>query len=102
MHQSRTQETAVLRNSWASDARWQGIKRNYSADDVVRLRPTVKVEHTLARRGAEAFWQLLQSEPYVVALGAMNGSQAVQMVKAGLKSIYLSGWQVAADANLAR
>ncbi|MDQ2981838.1 MAG: isocitrate lyase [Actinomycetota bacterium] len=82
-------------------ARWQGIARPYSGDDVLRLRGPVHVEHTLARLGAERLWRLLADEPYVAALGAMTGGQAVQMAKAGLKAIYLSGWQVAADANLA-
>jgi isocitrate lyase len=81
--------------------RWEGIERLYSKEEVERLRGTVRVEHTLARLGAERLWQLLQEEDYVAALGAMTGGQAVQMVKAGLKAIYLSGWQVAADANLA-
>ncbi len=81
--------------------RWDGIERPYTEHDVERLRGSVQVEHTLARLGAERLWQLLQDEPYVAALGAMTGGQAVQMVKAGLKAIYLSGWQVAADANLA-
>jgi isocitrate lyase len=82
-------------------ARWAGIRRDYTTDDVARLRGSVHVEYTLARRGAEKLWQLLHSEPYVAALGALTGNQALQMVEAGLKSIYLSGWQVAADANLA-
>jgi isocitrate/methylisocitrate lyase len=81
--------------------RWDGIERPYTEEDVEQLRGSVHVEHTLARLGAERLWQLLQDEPYVAALGAMTGGQAVQMVKAGLKAIYLSGWQVAADANLA-
>lgn len=81
--------------------RWQGIERPYGEEDVRRLRGSVAVEHTLARLGAERLWRLLQDEPYVSALGAMTGGQAVQMVKAGLKAIYLSGWQVAADANAA-
>src|SRR2546429_1517532 len=80
--------------------RWHGIERPYSQDDVERLRGSVVVEQTLARLGAERLWQLLQEEPYVASLGALSGGQAVQMVKAGLKSIYVSGWQVAADANL--
>ncbi len=80
--------------------RWDGIERPYTPDDVARLRGSFKIEHTLARLGAERLWQLLQDEPYVAALGAMTGAQAVQMVKAGLDAIYLSGWQVAADANL--
>ena len=81
--------------------RWEGIERPYGDDDVERLRGSVRVEHTLARLGAERLWQLLSDEPYVAALGAMTGGQAVQMVKAGLQAIYLSGWQVAADANVA-
>jgi isocitrate lyase len=81
--------------------RWQGIERPYTEDDVERLRGSVTVEHTLARLGAERLWRLLNEEPYVAALGAMTGGQAVQMVKAGLQAIYLSGWQVAADANVA-
>src|SRR5437762_38802 len=81
--------------------RWEGIERPYTREDVERLRGTVHVEHTLARLGAEHLWQLLQDEECVAALGALTGGQAVQMVKAGLKAIYLSGWQVAADANLA-
>jgi isocitrate lyase len=85
----------------ASSRRWDGIERPYTREDVERLRGTVRVEHTLARLGAERLWQLLQDEECVAALGALTGGQAVQMVKAGLKAIYLSGWQVAADANLA-
>ncbi|HWM14400.1 MAG TPA: isocitrate lyase, partial [Gaiellaceae bacterium] len=81
--------------------RWEGIERPYAEEDVERLRGSVQVEHTLARLGAERLWELLEEEPYVAALGALTGGQAVQMVKAGLKAIYLSGWQVAADANLA-
>ena len=90
-----------LAERWANDARWQGVSRPYSADDVLRLRGTVVIEHTLARLGAERLWHLLHTEDYVPALGALTGNQAVQQVKAGLKAIYLSGWQVAADANLA-
>jgi isocitrate lyase len=86
---------------WDNSARWSGIQRNYSAADVVRLRGSVHVEHSLARRGAERLWQLLHQEDYVSALGALTGNQALQQVKAGLKAIYLSGWQVAADANVA-
>jgi isocitrate lyase len=85
----------------ANNGRWRGIERPYSREDVERLRGTVHVEHTLARLGAERLWELLHTEPYVPTLGALTGGQAVQMVKAGLKAIYLSGWQVAADANLA-
>ena len=94
-------EADVLARRWAQEPRWRGIRREYQPADVVRLRPSVAVEHTLARRGAERLWTLLQSRPYVATFGALTGSQAVQMVKAGLQAIYLSGWQVAADANLA-
>lgn len=80
--------------------RWDGITRPYSDEDVAKLRPSVKIDYTLARRGAEKLWELLNNEPYVTSLGALTGAQAVQMVKAGMKSIYMSGWQVAADANL--
>ncbi|WP_130619051.1 isocitrate lyase [Dyella amyloliquefaciens] len=86
---------------WKNNTRWSGIQRNYSAEDVARLRGTVQVEHTLARRGAERLWKSLQKEEFVNALGALTGNQAMQQVKAGLQAIYLSGWQVAADANLA-
>ncbi|GGK93755.1 isocitrate lyase [Sphaerisporangium melleum] len=89
-----------LRRDWESDPRWQDVERTYTAEDVVRLRGTVQEEHTLARLGAERLWSLLRTEDYVHALGALTGNQAVQQVKAGLKAIYLSGWQVAADANL--
>jgi isocitrate lyase len=84
-----------------TDARWEGITRPYSADDVLRLRGSVAVEHTLARLGAERLWELLQTDPFVAGLGAVTGNQAVQQVRAGLSAIYVSGWQVAADANLA-
>jgi isocitrate lyase len=90
-----------LKLDWQNNPRWYGVKRPYSADDVVRLRGTVNVEHSLARRGAEKLWHYLHNEPFVNALGAMTGNQAMQQVKAGLKAIYLSGWQVAADANTA-
>jgi isocitrate lyase len=90
-----------LRREWAVSPRWAGIRRNYSAEDVVRLRGTVHVEHSLARLGATKLWKSLHREPMVNALGALTGNQALQQVKAGLKAIYLSGWQVAADANLA-
>src|SRR5690242_18089846 len=89
-----------LEENWKSDERWKGIGRPYSAEKVIGLRGSIDIEHTLARRGAEKFWNLLKTEPYVHALGALTGNQAVQQVKAGLKAIYLSGWQVAADANL--
>jgi len=94
-----TQSASELSKQWQSDARWTGILRPYSGEDVARLRGSIHVEHTLARLGAERLWTLLHTEPYVAALGALTGNQAVQQVKAGLKAIYLSGWQVAADAN---
>ncbi|ULT57442.1 isocitrate lyase [Neobacillus drentensis] len=91
---------AYLQESWEMDSRWKGISRPYSAEDVIKLRGSIDIEHTLARRGAEKLWKLLHEEDYIHALGALTGNQAVQQVKAGLKAIYLSGWQVAADANL--
>jgi isocitrate lyase len=94
-------QVAELQQGWASDPRWDGIERTYTAADVVRLRGSVQEEHTLARLGAERLWSLLTSKDYVNSLGALTGNQAVQQVKAGLQAIYLSGWQVAADANLA-
>jgi isocitrate lyase len=90
---------AQLTGEWQSDARWTDVVRPYAAEDVVRLRGSVAIEHTLARLGAERLWDLLHAEAYVAALGAMTGNQAVQQVKAGLKAIYVSGWQAAADAN---
>ncbi len=92
---------AELERMWKTDARWKGIERPYSGADVERLRGSVQIEYTLARLGAERLWHLLHTEKFVPALGALTGNQAVQQVKAGLKAIYLSGWQVAADANLA-
>jgi isocitrate lyase len=89
-----------LERDWRENPRWQGITRPYSAADVVRLRGSVQIEYTLAKLGAQRLWELMHTEPYVAALGALTGTQAVQMVQAGLKAIYLSGWQVAADANL--
>ncbi len=89
------------RNGTGRQERWSGIERPYGQDEVDRLRGSIRIEHTLARLGAERLWKLLEDEPYVAALGALTGAQAVQMVKAGLQAIYLSGWQVAADANLA-
>ncbi len=90
---------AQLAKSWKTDPRWKGIQRPYTPEDVVRLRGTLHIEYTLARLGAERLWEMLNSDSYVNALGAMSGNQAVQMVAAGLKAIYVSGWQVAADAN---
>jgi isocitrate lyase len=92
---------STMAEGWRSDPRWRGVRRDYGAEDVHRLRPQVLVEHTLARVGAERLWRLLAERDHVPALGALTGGQAVQMVKAGLEAIYLSGWQVAADANLA-
>src|SRR5688572_13085173 len=94
-------EAARLRKDWAENPRWKGIRRGYTAEDVVRLRGSLAIEHTLARRGAEKLWKLVHDEPFVNTLGALTGNQALQQVKAGLKAIYLSGWQVAADANVA-
>lgn len=96
----QAQTAAELETAWKTEARWSGVQRDYSAEDVIALRGTVQVEHTLARRGAENLWRLIHEEDYVNALGALTGNQAVQQVRAGLKAIYLSGWQVAADANL--
>src|SRR4051812_35870583 len=90
-----------LQKQWDADPRWKGLTRDYTATDVVRLRGSVQEQHTLARRGAEKLWDLVNTEDYVHALGALTGNQAVQQVRAGLKAIYLSGWQVAGDANLA-
>jgi isocitrate lyase len=89
-----------LQESWEMDARWKGVERPYTPQEVIKLRGSVDIEHTLARRGAEKLWKLVNEEDFVNALGALTGNQAVQQVKAGLKAIYLSGWQVAADANL--
>src|SRR4051794_30058178 len=100
--QARIQAQAdQLDARWRDDPRWQGIERSFTATDVVRLRGSVVPEHTLARLGAERLWELLRRDEPTRALGALTGGQAVQMVKAGLDAIYLSGWQVAADANLA-
>ncbi len=101
----QTETAAELETRWKTDARWSGVRRDYSADDVIELRGPVREERTLARRGAEQLWQLIQqnvTDPgeWTYALGALTGNQAVQQVRAGLKAIYLSGWQVAADANL--
>jgi len=95
-----TRTAQNLANEWKSHPRWQGITRGYRAEDVVRLRGTVQVEHTLARLGAEKLWRFMHEKPFVNALGALTGNQAMQQVKAGLDAIYLSGWQVAGDANL--
>lgn len=95
------QTAADIENEWKTQSRWHGIQRDYTAEDVIALRGSVLEEHTLARRGAERLWEQLHSEEWVNALGALTGNQAVQQVRAGLQAIYLSGWQVAADANAA-
>ena len=95
----RSMGSERLQREWDADERWTGIERGYGADEVMRLRGSVEVEHSLARRGAEKLWRLLHTESHVPALGAITGNQAVQMVKGGLKAIYLSGWQVAGDGN---
>jgi len=89
-----------LELSWETESRWTGVRRNYSAEEVVKLQGSVKIEHSLALNGAKRLWELLQSGDYLNALGALTGNQAIQQVRAGLEAIYLSGWQVAADANL--
>src|SRR5262245_63121508 len=94
-------EAARLKKDWVENPRWKGIQRSYAAEDVIRLRGSLHIEHTLARRGAERLWKMIHDEPFVNTLGALTGNQAMQQVKAGLKAIYLSGWQVAADANIA-
>ena len=94
-------ESANLNKDWAENPRWKGVQRGYGPDEVMRLRGSVQIEHTLARRGAARLWKDLNSTPFVNALGALTGNQAMQQVKAGLRAIYLSGWQVAGDANLA-
>ncbi|RBW67829.1 isocitrate lyase [Bacillus taeanensis] len=94
------QEAKRLEEQWKNEARWRGIERPYSAEDVLKLRGSIQIEYTLAKMGSERLWNLLHTDPFVRALGALTGNQAVQQVKAGLKAIYLSGWQVAADANL--
>jgi isocitrate lyase len=98
---ARELETQKLQKEWSENPRWKGIQRGYEAEEVIRLRGSVVIEHTLAKRGSEKLWKLLQQEPFVNALGALTGNQAMQQVKAGLKAIYLSGWQVAGDANVA-
>lgn len=96
----KKQRAAQLERNWKSDERWNGITRPYTAEDVIRLRGSIDIEQTLARKGSEKLWNLLHTEDFINALGALTGNQAMQQVKAGLKAIYLSGWQVAADANL--
>jgi isocitrate/methylisocitrate lyase len=94
-------QVAELKHQWKTDPRWRGVRRDYTAEDVVRLRGSLRIEYSVARHGAERLWELLSGGEYVRTFGALTGAQAVQMVKAGLQAIYLSGWQVAADANLA-
>src|SRR6202789_1769857 len=98
---SISEQASQLQSQWQEDPRWAGVQRTFTAQDVIRLRGSVQEEHTLARLGAERLWRLLHREDYVNSLGALTGNQAVQQVRAGLKAIYLSGWQVAADANTA-
>lgn len=100
MGMTNQERIAKLEESWKMDSRWKGIERPYSAEEVIRLRGSIDIEHTLAKVGSERLWKLLNEEDFINALGALTGNQAVQQVKAGLKAIYLSGWQVAADANL--
>ncbi len=99
--ESTTERIAALQQEWDTNTRWDGLQRDYTAEDVVWLQGSYPIEHTTARRGAERLWELLHRSDYIHALGAMSGGQAVQMVRAGLDAIYLSGWQVAGDANLA-
>src|SRR5881394_2576901 len=96
---TRDLEVQRIKKDWAENARWKGICRGYTAEDAYRLRGSVQVEHTLARRGAEKLWRLMHERPFVNSLGALTGNQAMQQVRAGVPAIYLSGWQVAADAN---
>ena len=100
-HSDSAQQVKDLEERWATDPRWKGVKRDYTAQDVVKLRGSVMIEHTLARRGSERLWRQLNEEGFIRTFGALTGAQAVNMVKAGLQALYLSGWQVAGDANLA-
>jgi isocitrate lyase len=97
---SRKEQIKLLQQDWETNPRWKGIKRPYSAEDVLKLRGSIKIEHTLAKMGAERLWEKLNTQDFVAGLGALTGNQAIQEVQAGLEAIYLSGWQVAADANL--
>ena len=99
--ETRPRDAHGILQEWTTGERWRGIERGYAAEEVLRLRGIVRIEHTLARLGAERLWELLHHEAYVAALGALTGNQAMQQVRPGCKAIYLSGWQVAADANLA-
>src|SRR5688572_28146370 len=96
---NKQERIAQLNANWNNDSRWNGVKRPYSAEQVIKLAGSVRIDYTLARLGAARLWNLIHQEPCVTALGALTGNQAVQQVQAGLKAIYLSGWQVAADAN---
>src|SRR3990172_3362153 len=98
---TNTSESSRLADDWRTNPRWEGITRDYTADEVVRLRGSFREQHTLANRMSQQLWDLLTTEDYISALGSISGGQATQMVKAGLKAIYLSGWQVAGDGNLA-
>src|SRR5512132_1812780 len=93
------EEVKTLKTDWKTNPHWKGVRLGYSAEDVKRLRGSVQIEHTLAQRGAEKLWKLCNEKPFVNSLGALTGNQAMQQVKAGVPAIYLSGWQVAADAN---
>ena len=97
---SRKEQIKLLQQDWETNPRWKGVKRPYSAEDVLKLRGSIKIEHTLAKMGAERLWDKLNTQDFVAGLGALTGNQAIQEVQAGLEAIYLSGWQVAADANL--
>ncbi len=99
MNETFKQQMRTMQNDWNTNPRWRNVKRPYSPEDVLKLRGSIKIEHTLARMGAERLWELINTTDYVNALGALTGNQAVQMVEAGLKAIYISGWQTAADAN---
>ena len=99
MSESRAEQVKELEKEWANNLRWKNVRRDYTAEDVVRLRGSLQIEYTLARNGAKKLWKLVNEEDYINCLGALTGGQAVQQVKAGIKAIYLSGWQVAADAN---
>ena len=101
MKLKEARDPKVIERDWYNNPRWEGIQRDYTAEDVLRLRGSIDIKYTLAEMGAERLWDLLNTEPFVNALGALTGNQAIQQVRAGLKAIYLSGWQVAADANLA-
>jgi isocitrate lyase len=97
---TREAQIKQLEQDWAENPRWKNVTRPYTAEDVVRLRGSINIEHTLAKIGSKKLWKRVNEEPFVNSLGALTGNQAMQQVRAGLKAIYLSGWQVAADANL--